>query len=50
MSYGRNNDKRCSSIKIVKEVFEIIFLVTNKNPLEIVLKEITFALSREDYT
>ena len=37
-------------IKIVKEAFEIISLVTNKNPLGIVLRAITVAGPRQDST
>ena len=50
MYHGRNNGKKCLAIKIVKQAFEIISLVTNKNPLEIVLKAITVAGPREDST
>ena len=47
--------KKCSikkylAIKIIKQAFEIISLVTNKNPLEVVLKAITVAGPREDST
>ena len=38
------------TIKIVKQAFEKISLVTNKNPLEIVLKVISVAGPREDST
>ena len=48
MYHGRNNGKKCLAIKIIKQAFEIISLVTNKNPLEIVLKAITVAGPRED--
>ena len=50
MYYGRNNGKKCLTIKIVKQAFEIISLVTNKNTLELVLKAITVAGPREDST
>ena len=50
MYHGRNNGKKCMAIKIIKQAFEIISLVTNKNPLEVVLKAITFAGPREDST
>ena len=50
MYHGRNNGKKCLAIKIVKQAFEIIALVTNKNPLEIVLKAISVAGPREDST
>ena len=50
MYHGRNNGKKCLAIKIVKQAFEIISLVTNKNPLEVVLKAITVVGPREDST
>ena len=50
MYHGRNNGKKCMAIKIVKQALEIIALVTNKNPLEVVLKAITVAGPREDST
>ena len=50
MYHGRNNGKKCLAIKIIKQAFEIISLVTNKNPLEVVLKAITVAGPREDST
>ena len=50
MNHGRNNGKKCLAIKIIKQAFEIISLVTNKNPLEIVLKAITVVGPREDST
>ena len=50
MYHGRNNGKKCMAIKIIKQSFEIISLVTNKNPLEVVLKAITVAGPREDST
>ena len=50
MYHGRNNGKNCLTIKIVKQAFEIKSVVTNKNPLEVVLKVITLAGPREDST
>ena len=44
MYHGRNNGKKCLAIKIVKQAFEIIALVTNKNPLEVVLRAMTDAV------
>ena len=41
MYRGRNNGKNCLAIKIIKQAFEIFSLVTNKNPLEVVVKAIT---------
>ena len=48
MYHGRNNGKKCLAIKIIKQALEIISLVTNKNPLEVVLKAFTVAGLRED--
>jgi small subunit ribosomal protein S5e len=50
MRHGRNNGKKNLAISIVKQAFEIIALVTNKNPLETVLKAISVAGPREDST
>jgi len=50
MYYRRNNGKQCLAIKIVKQAFEKISLVTNKNFLEIVLKVIRIDGPREDST
>ena len=50
MYHGRNNGKKCLAIKIIKQALEIISLVTNKNPLEILLKAVTVAGPREDST
>ena len=50
MYHRRNNGKKCLAIKIIKQAFEIISLVTNKNPLEVVLKAIIVAGPREDST
>lgn len=50
MYHGRNNGKKCLAIKIIKQAMEIISLVTNKNPLEVLLKAVTVAGPREDST
>ena len=50
MYHGRNNGKKCLAIKIIKQALEIISLVTNKNPLEVLLKAVTVAGPREDST
>ena len=50
MYHGRNNGKKCLAIKIIKQALEIISLVTNKNPLEILLKAVTVPGPREDST
>jgi len=50
MKHGRNNGKKNLAITIVKQALDIIALVTNKNPLEVVLKAIANAGPREDST
>ena len=35
MFHGRNTGKKCSAIRIVKDAFEIIHLMTGRNPLEV---------------
>jgi small subunit ribosomal protein S5e len=50
MKHGRNNGKKNLAITIVKQALDIIALVTNKNPLETVLKAIANAGPREDST
>jgi small subunit ribosomal protein S5e len=50
MMHGRNNGKKNLAIAIVKQAFEIINLITGKNPLETVLKAISNAGPREDST
>ena len=48
--HGRNNGKKCLAIKIVKQALEIISLITNKNPIRVVLDAISLAGPREDST
>jgi small subunit ribosomal protein S5e len=50
MMHGRNNGKKNLAIAIVKQTFEIINLITGKNPLDTVLKAISNAGPREDST
>jgi len=35
MFHGRNSGKKCLAIRIVKHAFEIINLMTGRNPLEV---------------
>ena len=35
MFHGRNAGKKVMSIRVVKHAFEIIYLTTGKNPLEV---------------
>lgn len=48
--HGRNTGKKVKAIRIVRHAFEIINLLTGKNPLEIFLKAIQVAGPREDST
>lgn len=32
---GRNNGKKLMAVRIVKHAFEIIYLLTDKNPLQV---------------
>jgi small subunit ribosomal protein S5e len=50
MRMGRNNGKKNLAIAIVKQALDIVALVTNKNPLETVLRAISLAGPREDST
>jgi small subunit ribosomal protein S5e len=50
MKHGRNNGKKNLAIAIVKQTLDIIALVTNKNPLETILKAVSNAGPREDST
>ena len=48
--HGRNTGKKVKAIRIVRHAFEIINLLTGKNPLEIFVKAIQMAGPREDST
>jgi small subunit ribosomal protein S5e len=50
MRHGRNNGKKNLAIAIVKQALDIIALITNKNPLETILRAISNAGPREDST
>jgi small subunit ribosomal protein S5e len=50
MRHGRNNGKKNLAITIVKQTLDIIALITNKNPLETILRAIGNAGPREDST
>lgn len=47
---GRNTGKKVKAIRIVRHAFEIIALLTGKNPLEVFIKAVTMAGPREDST
>lgn len=50
MYHGRNTGKKALACRIVKHAFEIIHLMTGKNPLEIFVKAIMNSGAREDST
>lgn len=50
MMHGRNSGKKLMAIKIVKHAFEIIHLVTGKNPLQVYVDAVMKAGPREDST
>ena len=47
---GRNTGKKVKAIRIVRHAFEIINLLTGKNPLEILIAAILNSGPREDST
>ena len=48
--HGRNTGKKVKAIRIVRHAFEIIHLLTGRNPLEVFIKAIQMAGPREDST
>jgi small subunit ribosomal protein S5e len=48
--HGRNTGKKVKAIRIVRHAFEIIHLLTGKNPLEVFVNAILQAGPREDST
>lgn len=48
--HGRNTGKKVKAIRIVRHAFEIIHLLTGRNPLEVFIKSIQIAGPREDST
>jgi small subunit ribosomal protein S5e len=50
MMHGRNTGKKLMAIRIVKTSFEIIHLVTRKNPLQVFVDAVQRAGPREDST
>jgi small subunit ribosomal protein S5e len=47
---GRNNGKKQMSLRFVKQAFEIIHLLTDKNPIQVFIDAITNCGAREDST
>ena len=50
MMHGRNNGKKLMAIRIVQHTFEVIFLLTDKNPIQILVDAIANSGPREDST
>ena len=50
MRPGKNSGKKAKATNIVKETFEIIYLRTNKNPVEVLVKAVENASPCEDTT
>lgn len=50
MMHGRNNGKKLMAVKIVQHAFEIIHLLTDKNPIQVLVEAIINAGPREDST
>jgi small subunit ribosomal protein S5e len=50
MMHGRNAGKKLMTIKIVKQAFEIINLMTGENPLQVLVKANENGGAREDST
>ncbi|KAJ3218896.1 ribosomal protein S5 [Dinochytrium kinnereticum] len=50
MMHGRNNGKKLMTVRIVKHAFEIINLLTDQNPIQILVDAIINTGPREDST
>jgi small subunit ribosomal protein S5e len=50
MMHGRNNGKKLMAVRIVKHAFEIIHLLTDQNPIQILVDAIINTGPREDST
>merc|ERR1711865_127225 len=50
MMHGRNNGKKTWAVRIVKHAFEIIHLLTDKNPLQVYVDAVKNGGPREDST
>eukprot|EP00310_Coccolithus_braarudii_P018100 CAMPEP_0183336348 /NCGR_PEP_ID=MMETSP0164_2-20130417/4352_1 /TAXON_ID=221442 /ORGANISM="Coccolithus pelagicus ssp braarudi, Strain PLY182g" /LENGTH=195 /DNA_ID=CAMNT_0025505849 /DNA_START=37 /DNA_END=624 /DNA_ORIENTATION=- len=48
MSHGRNNGKKLMAIRIVKHTFDILNLMTGKNPIQVFVDAVQNAGPRED--
>ena len=50
MMHGRNNGKKMMAVRIVKHAFEIIHLLSDKNPIQVVVDAVKNGGPREDST
>merc|ERR1719414_927393 len=50
MQHGRNNGKKMMAIRIVKHAFDIINLMTDRNPIAVLVEAVQNGGSREDST
>src|SRR4051794_4517368 len=50
MMHGRNNGKKLMTIRIVKHAFEIIHLLSDQNPIQVLVDAIINTGPREDST
>ncbi|ORX34533.1 ribosomal protein S7 domain-containing protein [Kockovaella imperatae] len=50
MMHGRNNGKKIMAVRIVQHAFEIIHLVTDQNPIQVLVDAIVNSGPREDST
>jgi small subunit ribosomal protein S5e len=50
MMHGRNNGKKLKAVRIVKHAFEIIHLLTDQNPIQVLVQAVINAGPREDST
>merc|ERR1711988_1092930 len=48
--HGRNNGKKLMAVRILKHAFEIIHLLTDKNPIQVLVDAIINSGPREDST
>jgi len=50
MFHGRNTGKKCMAVRIVKHTLEIVALMTQRNPLEVLVEAVINSGAREDST
>jgi len=50
MAHGRNSGKKLLAVRIVKHAFEIIALMTDQNPIQVLVDAVVNSSIREDST